>query len=253
MPFKYLITSGCSFTQAGQHRWPVILSEKQKLALFNRGQSGAGNSWISRSVIYQSELLLNQNINPDELLVIVMWSSFDRISLYSEKNLPETISFLKSNPSERQDSDDLRGGFLEGSSLLHMNREKLILENMLPYRLRAIQSYENILRLQWYCQTKNIRLINLSICDIFKYPNYRFLDKEKLGPTTDQTYEDVKHLHNLIDFDKWIFYKKSGGMFEYAANNGLEFEEDGHHPSIQTHQHYVDNFLHPFLKEKGIF
>lgn len=253
----HLVTSGCSYTQAGQYRWPAFLSQSLDVTLHNRGQSGVSNNWIARTAIYQTELLLKNNINAADIMVAAMWTSFDRISLYTESNLAKTLTFIDSHPNINQISEDMKPGYSEGSldvssCFIGKDSERFILNKFFPSRLRAIQSYENILRLQWYCHSKKIRLINLSICDIFRYPNYRFLDVNKTGPYTKETYEDVLHLHDLIDFDNWIFYQKSDGMYEYSAKHNLDFEEDGHHPTQESHKIYVKNFLMPQLKEKGI-
>jgi hypothetical protein len=251
--FKHLVTSGCSFSQSNEHRWPAFLSKELDLDLYNRGQSGASNGWISRSIIYQSELLFGNGIDPSSILVVVMWSGFDRMSLYSKKPTEDTIDFF--NQPENIRYDKLKPGFLEGTIDVYDHFEGndfFLLNKYFPPIFRALLSYENILRLQWYCETKNLRLVNLAYCDIFKYPEYRFTDKVKTGPTTEKHFARLKHLHKLINFDNWMFYNGSGGMFEYVANEGLPFEEDNHHPRSEAHQIYVKKFLVPQLKEKGI-
>ena len=86
--WKYLVTSGCSFTDnlrppnGDLTRWPMFLADYTGMQLFNRGQGSAGNDWIADSTIYQISELLNQGCKPEEIIAIVMWSGIDRNSIF---------------------------------------------------------------------------------------------------------------------------------------------------------------------------
>jgi hypothetical protein len=82
---KYLLTSGCSFTDGFGMRekgsWAYYLADKLGLNLINKARGGSGNEYISDSIII--ELMNNPEIR-DNCVVGVAWSSFSRLmtSLY---------------------------------------------------------------------------------------------------------------------------------------------------------------------------
>jgi hypothetical protein len=78
----FLVTSGCSFSDNIGKRWPHYLADALSLKLFNRGQGSCGNDWIAKTAIYQTQLLLNDGVNPKDILVAVMWSGIDRKGLF---------------------------------------------------------------------------------------------------------------------------------------------------------------------------
>jgi hypothetical protein len=85
MTIKHLVTSGCSFSTAG--KWPQMLSTKlENTELYNLGQDSAGNDWIARTSIYQASKLLQSGVNPEEILIIVMWSGIDRKGMFISRN-----------------------------------------------------------------------------------------------------------------------------------------------------------------------
>lgn len=77
---KYLLTSGCSFTD-GFHMgekgsWAYYLSEMLNLKLINRARGGSGNEYISDSIIIE---LMNHPDVRENCVVGVAWSSFSRL------------------------------------------------------------------------------------------------------------------------------------------------------------------------------
>ena len=113
--------------------------------------------------------------------------------------------------------------------------KELYFKYFYTYENCLFNSFNNFLKLQWYCQIKNITLINLTFKSIF--------------PGNYDNYTTVKHLVNMVDFDKWIFYNDVNGLYEYTRDNNLEFYDDNFHPTPDSHKHYVENFL---LKNKLI-
>jgi hypothetical protein len=109
----------------------------------------------------------------------------------------------------------------------------------------AIETYENFLRVQWYCKANNVKLINQTYMDIMHYPTYSFYDPsvQQMILTRDVYNRNIGPLYSMINFDDWVFWGKTGGMYEYAKDNGLTFNLDGVHPTIESYSMYVDNFL----------
>lgn len=86
---KYLLTSGCSFTDGFQMHekgsWAYYLSDMLNLKLINKARGGSGNEYISDSVII--ELMNNEEIR-NQCIVIVAWSGNTRLmsSIYDGKS-----------------------------------------------------------------------------------------------------------------------------------------------------------------------
>jgi hypothetical protein len=259
---KHLVTSGCSFSDNYGKRWPHYLSKKLGCSLYNWGQGSCGNSWISKTAIHQIQKLLDNNINPTDILVSVMWSGIDRKELfisaketYNYEDLinkgvdvsVNPVSFIDNLPNDSNNHASL-SGYLIGSmncSFVNTKISKFKQDLISKYfndEALAIESYENFLRLQWYCSSKGIKLINQTYMDIIHYPN-----REKNTLTRDY-YKNIKPLYDMIDFSKWVFWDDTGGLYEYTRDNNLGFYTDNTHPLSESHNYYVDNFL---IKELG--
>ena len=264
---KYLVTSGCSFSDNIGQRWPYFLSEALSCRLYNRGQGSAGNQWISSSAIYQTQTLLEQGINPKKILVAVMWSGIDRKDCFIDSQLPnfkELINTFNHQPNplnfittdfstKHPDFTKSESGYLFGSASCQFSQKainkfkrELILKFFSDQAL-AIESYENFLKLQWFCKSNNVKLINQVYKELAYYP-----EKNKNVMLTKDRYKNVEHLHNMLDFKNWVFWKNSTGLFEYTTDNNLGFDTDGFHPNSASHKYYVDNYLIKELHKRNI-
>ena len=268
---KHIVTSGCSFSEKGEHTWPYHLTRLIDTKVYTSGLSSAGNSWIAKTAIHQTQLLLDDGISPTDITVIVMWSGIDRKDLFvSAKEtanfhklvLPGSgrsaainpVNFLGTKPDETYAHSTV-DGYLLGSisaSFLNNHIQNVKKDLIMPFfsnESLAIESYENFLRLQWYCQSKNIKLLNLTFLDIMHYPSGIFdFDNRVL---TKDLYRNITPLYNMIDFDNWLFWKDTGGMYEYTRDNKLAFNADKQHPAAASHEYFVDNFLIPELTDRG--
>lgn len=260
---SHLVTSGCSFSDNCGQRWPQYLAKMLNANLYNRGQGSCGNDWISKSAIYNTQVLLDQGILPKNITIAVMWSGIDRKSVFISKtetpefnNLinsdsPNPVNFINETLNQNYLHSAPIDGYLVGSVNCGFTNNKIttfkkeIIKKYADEGL-AIESYENFLRLQWFCKSNNIRLINQTYRDIMHYPKYA------QGPLTKDYYRNVTHLHNMIDFSNWIFWNKTGGLYEYTIDNQLEFYDDKLHPVAASHKHYVDNYLITELQTRNI-
>ena len=77
-----LFTFGCSFTQYKWPTWADILG-RQFDYYENWGKAGAGNQYIVNSI---TEAHLRNKFTPDDTIV-VMWTSFLRLDMYTDKNV----------------------------------------------------------------------------------------------------------------------------------------------------------------------
>ena len=80
-----LVTAGCSYSQISNRdvSWPVPLHNYIKpLKTLFLGQGAAGNGIISRKVIKHVTKML-ETYKPENMLVCIMWSGYDRREYYS--------------------------------------------------------------------------------------------------------------------------------------------------------------------------
>jgi hypothetical protein len=266
---KHLVTSGCSFSDNAGQRWPHYLAKMLHADLYNRGHGSSGNHWISKSAIYQTQQLLDNGISPKEILVVVAWSGIDRKDCFVDSETTNYTALINKlsdhpNPVNFLDNDcnvmnkhslPTSDGYLSGSAgcnfankNINNFKQSLILRFFSPQSL-AIESYENFLRLQWYCESKGILLLNQTYMDIMHYPHYDWKRTDETFLMTKDWFRNITTLYNMIDFKKWIFWKNFGGIYEYTRDNNLDFYNDKVHPSEDSHKYYVTNFLYPRIVE----
>ena len=260
----HLVTSGCSFSDSLGNRWPYYLGKLLSCNLYNRGQGSAGNLWISSSAIYQTNELLKQGISPENILVAVMWSGIDRkdcfidqqtpnfLELVNVKNhQPNPLNFIDTEPNIRH-PESTNAGYLFGAAscrftakLINKFKKQLVLKFFSDQAL-AIESYENFLKLQWFCKSNNIKLINQTYRELAYYPAH---DGTIL---TQDKYNNITHLYDMIDFKNGVFWNNSKGLYEYTRDNNLEFGSDRIHPESSAHKEYVNNYLKAELHKRNI-
>ena len=68
---KIIITAGCSFTN-GAGTWPYHIVQHKYGRIHNVADTGAGNSYISRSVIWEVNNQLKLGKNPKDIEVIIV-------------------------------------------------------------------------------------------------------------------------------------------------------------------------------------
>lgn len=249
---KWLVTSGCSFSDNIDKRWPHFLADSLKLNLVNYGYGSSGNDYICHSTIFAVNNLLNNNIDSKDITVVVMWSGIDRQGHFVSKKEtydfdklinpthinPLNFLYMSETPSNTgkfvPTNKIIDSGWLLGSPNCCWENEyirkykRLYFDNFYTYEGCVINSLNYFLQLQWFCESKNIKLVNLCFKEIL-HGTYQY-------PT-------AMHLYHLIDFAKWIFWDKDKGLYEYTRDNKLSFYDDNFHPSVDSHKHFVDNFL----------
>ena len=277
---KHIVTSGCSFGVSiptlHYYKWPYHLEKLTNISVYNRAAIGASNSWICRSLIYQTEELLKNNVNAKDILVIPMWSSIDRKGVYLNKNetidFDEIVSKIALINYEYKNFNDMqtifeKSGFLENPAwnLTGIFDNDKVLKRIQDWYLfnskeqLLLESYENFIQIQNYCDAKRIKCINLTFADIFHYPNNPFVNDRHLYLQFHQTkilsknvYSCIKHYYDMLNLDNWLLYNKSCAQYEWVRDNNYTFDEDNAHPSTESNELYVKQFLIPRLKDKGL-
>ena len=89
---KHTITGGCSFTNCAKS-WPYHIDQEKYGWVHNVATPGAGQAFISRSVIYEIEEMIGNGIRTEDMEVFVMWSGIDRYEILSTE---KETSFIPS-------------------------------------------------------------------------------------------------------------------------------------------------------------
>ena len=265
--YKHIITSGCSFSQRGGGSWPYALSDQLKIPVTVAGCPSAGNTWISKSAIYWAQKMINSGILPEELLVVVAWSGIDRKEIYVSDGTPNLDKETLLNYSEKVANpahyiEESTGqytlhypGYLLGSLGCYFRNPAIsnFKKELMGYysnELLAMESFDNFLRLQWFCQSKGITLINHTFASLMYYPDGSWAPAPEKKLVKDR-YKEVAALHEMIDWNTWIFSTDYGGMFDYAKEFKLSLMPDDAHLTQESHTKYVTDHLIPQARAKG--
>jgi hypothetical protein len=275
--YKHIVTSGCSFSDNFGVRWPMVLAQRLDAQLYNRGQGSAGNDWICDSTIYQASTLLQEGIPASEILVVVMWSGIDRtgillsakesaywndiVSMRDKQTMPNPVAFIGQYPNVNvSPNEQINKGWLLGSVNCYFDNpvikryKQQFVTRFHTNESLLLQSLNCWLKLQWFCAANKLKLINLTYQNIWHFPHNPYDSRySPAGPGLDcplsgNTYTDYEYLFRQLDMDNWFFYRDTDGMYEWCYNEGSGFYSDNWHPSEESHEKYVDEFLCPILK-----
>lgn len=292
---KHLITGGCSFSHSGWYNetWVGSLVEwlKEKnpeLTCEHTGYLSNGQDLIQKKVTLALSEALGSGLNPDEILVIVMWSGTFRKAWYIDnpyvmnEMIKEWSNFVGGMSSQFLDLKNTigdnpnyfytkngskfeynpKGGWyftVNGSDCkLDFVQTHYLLDGDMYNGIGKIHSsLENMVMLQNYCKLKNVKLVNQFFMD------HVFNDIEK-----HKEHQLINYLYKELNFD----YMITDGMFEYLhtllgieRNDSINvthegrremdkdtkyFNKDGFHPSRHGADLWCQNNLFPFLDSK---
>lgn len=261
---EYIVTGGCSFST--YRTWPHFLRNNmigQEIII--TGHPSAGNDFISRAIIYRTQELLNKGIHPEKIAIVVMWSGFDRKSFFISPEYTSEYNKLLSinrpiNPFNQFDEDYNQfpvkhtNGYLIGTSWcgdINPNIpewKNYYFDQYHNLEGAAIENYEHFLRVQWFSKLYNIKLLNLTYADLQHYPYSPFENHDHEKKLTKDKFETINSLSKLMDYDCWWFWKKTGGLYEYAKDNNLKFEHDEVHPAFSAYEEFTLSILLPIIK-----
>lgn len=288
---KHIIVGGCSFT-AYKGCWPTwlqkeiqshpLLSQIGPTTLYNQAKGGTGNEIIARRLIHGVNKLIKQGINPSDMFVSVMWSGYTRMYIYSDDidqlrdifkvknplvhNLPAHADIERGKEidhppiPDRWPKEDPLGRYFHATpgsadkehALYHHMAEKWF-KYFQNSTMDLARTYEQVLRVQWYLNSLNIKYIMQSY-------NPWWDGMYHSNPDANYTNVQVEHLYEMIDWSKftdiscteWI---KDHGKVEWTTYDSVRKitrePGDGHPTSLQM-QEYTQEYLWPTILEKGI-
>ena len=234
---KHLVASGCSFTFEPWN-WPKYVAQDLNLELTNVGMASTGNGLISRKVIIQVEELL-KTLDPSEILVGVMWSGPDRFHKFkTNQGIPILpYSHWVENPTNLWPDGEKVWEISNGSWDTEFTR------GYLKYVHTSEDVYmntiDNILLVQNYLRSRNIKYFMSTYIDIFKHIKNLHIDVKNYFKFVDTTtFADTKGMW------EWCRYHQNKN--EYVGEENLTLLYG--HPYEAGHKAYVEQVLIPFIK-----
>lgn len=234
---KLLITGGCSFSECiSKHidTWPRHLAKV--LPEYNHistGMGSQGNGLISRKIIYQVTEALKTTL-PDDILVGIMWSGPDRHDFYANKDVlftsdQHTENMWMENPTKF--IKDSKGAWVILNHHWNLDLAKMHYRYFHNTIGAEINTYEHILRVQWFLKLHNIKYFMSTFTSGVLNPVFK-------------NHPDIKHLHNQIDFDNFL---PVTGEYEWC---NLDSKKTGIlHPTSEQHFEFTQQVILPHIKK----
>jgi hypothetical protein len=196
--------------------------------LINKSAQSRGNGLISRAVIYEIQNQLQNGVLPEDILVAVQWSGWDR-----HENHISDLSLLSSSDEQVRLISKRVQGFIDNytNSWEIMNHHwdtknsKLYYSMLYSEKGKLIESLEHILRTQWFLEKHNIKYF---MTTMIKFPD---------------SCDETEHLFQMIDKSKFL---PVSGMLEWGKSTGLPFNSTGH-LSFEQNGIFADTVVLPFL------
>lgn len=240
MSFRYLITSGDSFSECENwyreknpenRTWPVHLAERWQLQHFSEGLGSQGNGLISRRAMYRIQQTLDI-CDASEILVGIMWTGRDRFDFYFSDPpvFNKNVDNWMRNPVKIL--EESVGGWLILNP--HWSHEYNAPWYRHYYNETAGQIYtlEHIVNLQNYLKLKNIK----------------YFMTDSFGATIDtigMQNPDCKWLHRQIDKGPWL---PIANQWQWIQDNCPNTEGNNFHPRSWQHEKFVTDMLIPWLE-----
>tara|TARA_B100001113_G_scaffold165417_1_gene135344 strand:+ start:413 stop:1231 length:819 start_codon:yes stop_codon:yes gene_type:complete len=267
MKYKYIIGSGCSFSDSHEP-WLNSFNIETK---WNLSVGGCGNRYIQYSVIKQVLHLLEHDVSVDDILVGVQFTGLARLDFIASEETPTPNDSL-------EDFGFATGGGVtdigKGSAWIHSGGSNSFVRDLIKpifheryflnyykYFMTHTENWYNflfyIITLQSFLKSNNIKYFfhtGWNLVDHWDEPTRSF-------QSNFLKFKQFDYLWNQIDHDRFIFYEsnyrnhspntsedysKYGGMWQYLIErDGINLDND--HPSEYGHKIWGD-----YLKEQAM-
>lgn len=232
-----LLTCGCSFSR-GPTAWPYHVARNLNADLVNLAQAGAGNTYISRSVMSHV-----QKKSYD--LVLIMWSGLERIDLqvenidlfdqtiYTSKYQSLQNDWPEKIVSPINDQDYVEKNWVFGIG--HINRDQYLLETELFLKQYEYQDLTNHMARSFY--------------DMLSLENFL---KVRQVPYVFAFYKpyDIGWQRWSQNLDQSNLYMESN-LFHLAVSEN-DFESDRLHPGPAAQRKWAQDFAQWIRKKFGM-
>lgn len=249
--------------------WPYHI-DLPNVEVINCAEMASGNALISRNLVHKiSETL--KTTDPNNIMVMVMWSNPNRFEHFINKNdldFSEYCNLLKDGShltnmiltgklnTTHPDSNWVKSG---GGFGIWKTDSKIIDDNFQYYfdhfhneEYQMMQSVENMLRVQWFCENKGIKLINMTWMNIFTEIEERGSPLKKIYMTDKPKFNlldqpNITHLSEMIDWDTWWFHNIDGGLADWCKDRYPD-EPFEYHPTTNLQYKFTKVVIEPFIK-----
>ena len=243
LKIKSIIAGGCSFTYNNEMTWAGEVAKHYHL--INVGSCASGNDYIARSVIHEMDQ------HNDQILLVCQWSGIHRKSYYIDsqhvlyKELTQSdwpdwagdYTQLDKDAVKQQEFWVKTGGNnidKPGSSnLIHEKFVKPYAKYFYSEEQSLVESLENILRVQYYCNSKKIK-------------NIMFWWKTELENYKMSTYS--KELYNKVLKQDTVWLEPLGDWCVKHTDLTQHDLDQGEHPTVTQHKNYAEQVVLPALK-----
>jgi hypothetical protein len=229
--FTNLLVSGCSFTHSYNHRiqtWPYCVKDKTTIEnVIDCSCPGAGNTHIQQSLIYKLET--DQSLQPNNTLVVVMWSGYDRDDFIVD---PRTLKtpYPDEYHYHHQASLGMTGGVGGESNLIVSIENVKKIKNLTS---RALDNYVKIITLYYYLKERGFYFV--------------FTEFSTASTRSDLNFDPVQYLDSAIK-EKFVKNVRdlTPNLGDYALTTGNQ-SFDRYHPIQKDHEAWTDKILLPYL------
>ena len=238
---KNFIASGCSFTHGAGHDWPSVIAEKYNPAWHrNLAMPGAGNYYIAESII---QCLNNERFNPEETLVIIMWSGYYRLDLQVTEEFFNMLDHYPHKKRIYKNNYVFSGGQMGG-----WQNDQLLgdifksLYKVLDHEILANQTLNHMLRTRLYLEHHGYNYKFLS------FVNY-WQDSKDLISRQDYSMKQWQSnlYEQVIEHPNWIFTDVEKNCFyEFSKLHGL-LSHDKFHPNEKAYKKFAHEIILPHI------
>jgi len=239
---KYLITAGCSFSYHPSDEknttWPTFLQKHLNVPMLSLGHGGAGNTTISRKVIYNLTQVLKR-YQPEDILMAIMWSFPDRHEVIISRKVP-SLPYYENKNRGNLSPYGLTSAFDRSHYLLNATNEdeltQMYFKNYHDFIAAQIVTLENILRIQWFLKNSKIKYLMMHVSDTT-------FDKKLCG------HPEVSYLYNLLDHNYFLNTSAINYFENISIHKNIPWVNG--HPVAKQQEDFCYNVIIPELKKLG--
>lgn len=267
---KCVITSGCSFSANDYvYGWPYLLRGLMPHAQVKiLGLVSSGNEVIQKKATLALVEAL-QHYDPNEILVLPMWSGLDRKAFYisnkaeidrmvnkwkqQDKWWHTQFTDLKNQLAEKKEMFVKNNGEehkivynpLGGWYLFHTDSQDGTDINVAFSKTNLDFTYgihiglENIIFLQEFCKSHNVKIFHQF-----------FMDSVLDSIEEERGHQLVWYLYDQLDKELIVSKSIHGWLDRHYSGSEVYLSEGNTHPGPLGHKLYTHEVLWPFLKER---
>lgn len=243
---KALVTVGCSFSETltwnngaspANKTWPIWLHEKlPNYTHYSEAMGSQGNGLIKRRGMYRLWQLL-QDHDPEDILVVVMWSGRDRFEFFFEEGVKIDTEYEGWIENPTRVAENAPGGWIITNVQWNHKYNKPWYLHYYNETAAQIYTLEHILEFQNFMKLHRIPYVMTR--------HYETTWNEAL-------YRDEPNcawLWQQIDWDKFLPIKSE---WHWVQDNCPIPGSKMFHPHPPQHAEFVDKVLMPWLEEKKL-